>query len=203
MPDGSHYNASEKKFMPPAAAAAWFLHDMAEVAGYPVTDWAAGGLSPYARYRPVLTASDPWYLAGVVALEACKICDLFPTEEARELMREVVDRLDGVAGRDDDAVSALALLVMGRLGMGSLLMHRKVPDNLLAKVMLILLGSPSAAAPLMPSETAHEQIRAALKLGPPVWWMMFNRRYVMTNKTEAPRLVPSSFANNIDEAEAA
>ena len=62
-----------------------------------------------------------------------------------------------------------------RLGMGSLIMHRKVPDNLLAKIMLILLGSPSAAAPNMPDENAHKQLKAALKTGAPVWWRMFHR----------------------------
>ena len=192
--------ASEKRFITPKDAAAWFLKDMAQVSGFVVQAWAAGQpLSAYATYRPLLTAPDPWYFAGVVALEACKICDLFPPEEANEVLREVFATMDAAIGRDNDDASALAFLIMGRLGMGALLLHRKVPDNLLAKVMLILLGSAAAAAPHMPAETAHEQIRAALKLGRPVWWVMFKRRYDFKEKKQLLRLVPSIHAAQVDD----
>jgi len=184
---------SEKTFVAPKDAVSWFLRDMAEVSGYAVT-MPAKPLSAYATFRPILTAPDPWYFAGIVALEACKICDLFPTEEGNEVLREVFSGMDAAIGREDDDASSLAFLIMGRLGMGALLLHRKVPDNLLAKVMLILLGSASAAAPHMPAATAHEQIRAALKLGKPVWWAMFHRRYELKDKAPPPqRLGPSLY----------
>ena len=166
----------QKKLIKPRAAVAWFLSDMAETSGYAVATWTNGRmLSMYAEHRPLLTAPDPWYYAGVVALEACKIMDLFEKDEANELMREVVRQMDGVVGRFNTDCSDLAVLLMGRLGMGSLIMHRKVPDNLLAKIMLILLGSPSAAAANMPDVNAHKQLKAALKTGAPVWWRMFRR----------------------------
>lgn len=196
-----------KTFVSPQEAADWFLTDMAEVSGYAVADWTEGKLlSAYATYRPILTAPDPWYFAGIVALEGSKICDLFPREHADEVLREVLARMDRVVGRDDDKVSKLTLLILGRLGMGALIMHRKVPDNLLGKVMMILLGSATAAAPHMPDITAHEQIRAALKLGEPVWWSMFNRRYGFDEalKEEPPSpLVPSLYANDDLVAQAA
>ena len=192
-----------KTFITPKAAAAWFLKDMAQVSGYVVKAWTPGEpLSAYATYRPMLTAPDPWYFAGVVALEACKICDLFPPEQANEVLREVFATMDAAVDRDNDDASSLAFLIMGRLGMGALLLHRKVPDNLLAKVMMILLGSASAAAPHMPADTAHEQIRAALKLGRPVWWMMFHRRYEFKDRVQTPRLVPSVYAAAVDETSA-
>jgi hypothetical protein len=184
--------APAKGVMSPAEAVAWFLRDMAQVAGYMLDGTTK--LSLYATYRPILTAPDPWYFAGVVALESCKICDLFPADEADEVLREIFARMDKVVGRDDTAASDLAFLVMGRLGMGSLLLHRKVPDNMLGKIMMILIGSPEAAAPHMPDDTAHEQIRAALKIGKPVWWLMFQRRYELRDAAPAPRLVPSTFA---------
>ena len=188
--------------MAPQDAALWFLRDMAEVSGYAVPEWHEGKrLSAYATYRPILTAPDPWYYAGLVALEACKICDLFPSDMARETVREVFARMDSVIYREDDDASTLAFLIMGRLGKGALLMQRKVPDNLLAKVMLILLGSASVAAPHMPDETAHEQIRAALKLGAPVWWMLFKRRHDLKNVApQTPKLVPSIMANDAADA---
>jgi hypothetical protein len=193
------FETPAKAFVAPREAAARFLRDMAEVSGYAVSAWARGQhLSPYATYRPILTAPDPWYFAGIVALEATKICDLFPAEEADETVREVYAQMDAVAGRTDDAVSKLAFLIMGRVGMGTLIMHRKVPDYLLAKVMMILLGSAKNAARHMPDPGAHDQIRAALKLGRPVWWMMFNRRYTLKDTApppQAPRLVPSPYAD--------
>jgi hypothetical protein len=193
----------EKHFIAPKDAAAWFLRDMADVSGYLGQDSGVRSpLAAYSMYRPVLTAPDPWYFAGIVALEACKVCDLFPTEQANEVLREVFASMDGVIDRDDDDASSLAFLIMGRLGMGALIMHRKVPDNLLAKVMMILLGSATAAAPLMPDKSAHEQIRAALKLGKPVWWTMFARRYDLRQNAPTPKLVPSVYVANDDDAAA-
>ena len=172
----------EKSFVAPKDAVAWFLRDMADVSGYIGGDnGVRSPLAAYALFRPVLTVPDPWYFAGIVALEAAKICDTFETGEADEILREVFGTMDSVIGRDDDDASSLAILIMGRLGMGSVILHRKVPDNLLAKVMMILLGSAEAAAQRMPDETAHEKIRKALKLGKPVWWMMFERRYEFTD----------------------
>ncbi len=176
----------EKSFVAPKEAVAWFLRDMADVSGYiGVENGVRSPLAAYALFRPVLTEPDPWYFAGVVALEAAKICDVFETEQADEILRLVFGTMDSVIGRDDTDSSSLAILIMGRLGMGSLIMHRKVPDNLLAKVMIILLGSAESAASLMPDDTAHEKIRKALKLGTPVWWTMFGRRYELSNAAAA------------------
>ncbi len=189
-----------KAFIAPEDAVAWFLRDMADVSGYVGQDnGVRSPLAGYALYRPVLTAPDPWYFAGIVALEACKICDLFPTDQADEVLRQVFAAMDKAIGRNDTDASSLAIMIMGRLGMGSLILHRKVPDNLLAKVMLILLGSAQSAAPLMPDDTAHEQIRKALKLGKPVWWQMFARRYEFNaDAAEPPKLVPSVYVANDD-----
>jgi hypothetical protein len=194
-PAGGRPASFELRALTARRAIAWFLSDMAEVSGYAVNTWTEGKiLSMYASYRPMLTAPDPWYYAGVTALEACKIMDLFEREESDELMREMLQQMDKVVGRFNNDCSELAILLMGRLGMGSLLLHRKVPDNLLAKIMLILLGSPSAAAANMPDKNAHKQLKAALKLGSPVWWKMFKRHYkiLMPNApAEKPLLTPS------------
>ena len=190
----------ETKSKSPVAAkdaVAWFLRDMADVSGYVGKDnGVRSPLAAYALFRPVLTAPDPWYFAGIVALEACKICDILPPEQSKDVLREVFETMDAAIGRVDEDASSLAFLILGRLGMGALILHRKVPDNLLAKVMMILLGSAASAAPHMPAESAHEQIRAALKMGKPVWWMMFERRYELTAEAaaSAPKLVPSLYA---------
>lgn len=178
-------------FMSVQDAASWFVGDLLEVSGF--TRASMRHRSGYAHFRPVLTKADPWYFAGLVALEACKICDLFPAEKADTLLREVLAQADAAGERHGVRVSNLVLGVMGRLGMGALLLQVRVPDVLIAKVMRLLLGSPRAAVRLIPTRDAHEQVKSALKLGQPVWWKMFVRRFDVRLKDEPaprPKLIP-------------
>ena len=173
-----HKSASaEKPTVAPRTAVSWFLHDMAQASGYAIAKPPSAGrrLSGYAMFRPMLTQPDPWYFAGIVALEACKVCDLFSSEVASEVMREIYEQADAVAGREGNDVATLTMLIMGRLGLGTVLLRGKAPDSLLGKIMMILIGSETAAKPLMPAPEAHRQLRAALKLGAPVWWRMFRK----------------------------
>ncbi|MGE3477192.1 MAG: hypothetical protein AB7H70_15425 [Rhodospirillaceae bacterium] len=169
--------------LPPAArtfltaedAAAWFVGDLMEVSGF--VRASMRHRSGYSHYRPILTKPDPWYFAGLVALEASKIVDLFPPGKADAILREVLAQADAAGARHEVRVSHVVLGVMGRLGMGQLLLHGKVPDYLIAKVMRILLGSAKTAVRLIPNKDAHEQVTSALKIGHPVWWRMFVRRF--------------------------
>ncbi len=172
-------------------AAAWFIGDLMEVSGFVRPNMRHR--SGYAHYRPLLTAPDPWYFAGLVALEACKIVDLFEQEKADALLREVLAQADAAGARHEVKVSDLVLGIMGRLGMGALLMQTRVPDILIAKVMRLLLGSPKSAIRLIPNRDAHAQVFSALKLGQPVWWKMFVRRFdvrVRPAPVARPKLIP-------------
>jgi len=146
-------------------AVMWFLSDMAEVSGFAISGFKRTEemRSMYPVYRPMLTSPDPWYYAGTVALEASKIADLFPPDESDAVLREVIEQVDGVIGRKNKDVSTLAFLLLGRLGLGAVLMRRRVPDDMLGKIMMILIGSESEAAPRMPSPETYEQLRKALK----------------------------------------
>ncbi|MGE3333033.1 MAG: hypothetical protein AB7I36_05275 [Rhodospirillaceae bacterium] len=185
--------------LPPAArtfltaedAASWFVSDLMEVSGF--IRASMRHRSGYSHYRPILTKPDPWYFAGLVALEASKIIDLFPPAKADALLREVLVQADAAGARHEVKVSNVVLGVMGRLGMGQLLLHGKVPDFLIAKVMRILLGSAKTAVRLIPNKDAHEQVTSALKIGHPVWWRMFVRRFDVRLGDEPvpqPKLVP-------------
>ena len=163
----------------PQDAARWFLRDMAQASGYyidaePNHDATLAG---YSVYRPLLTAPDPWYFAGVIALEGCKVIDFYPKMFADEVMRHIFGFADRTVGRDGAEVADLAALIMGRLGIGAVLMRGKAPDSVLGKVMMILIGSEKAVENKMPAPEAHKQLRAALKLGKPVWWRAFRKRY--------------------------
>jgi hypothetical protein len=174
----------------PQAAAGWFLRDMAEVSGYALAMSSRSErlLSVYAACKPMLTAPDPWYFAGIIALEGCKVPDFFAPETASEIMRAVFEQADRTIGRAGSDVATLAFLTMGRLGIGTVLLRGKAPDNLLGKIMMILIGSPKAAAPHMPAPEAHKQLRAALKSGSPVWWKMFHQRYEIDTAAPADAL---------------
>jgi|GEM_PF-2210333 len=170
----------------PRAAVEWFLLDMAEVSGFMRSGFKnLSPLSVYGSYRPILTQPDPWYFAGVVALEVSAVTDLYRAEGADDIMREVFEQMDAIIGRNDKEASALTMLLLGRLGLGSILMGRKVPDNMLSRVMLLLIGGDKAMKRVMPDDGAAKQLRAALKSGPPVWWKMFARRYRLTSAPQA------------------
>lgn len=172
-------------------AAAWFVSDLMEVSGFVRVN--SKHRSGYSHYRPILTKPDPWYFAGLVALEGCKIVDLFPQTKSDALLREVLAQADAAGAAHDVRVSSVVLGVMGRLGMGQLLLHGKVPDFLIAKIMRILLGSPKTSARLLPTKDAHEQVTSALRIGNPVWWRMFVRRFDVRLGNEPvrqPKLLP-------------
>ena len=83
---------TERTFLPVEDAAAWFVSDLMEVSGFVRT--YKRHRTGYSHYRPILTKPDPWYFAGLVALEACKIIDLFPQEKADALLRQVLVQAD-------------------------------------------------------------------------------------------------------------
>ncbi|TAL02437.1 MAG: hypothetical protein EPO08_07050 [Rhodospirillaceae bacterium] len=152
-------------------AAQMFLHDVAEVAGYGAH--IHGNLrrvSNYVMRRPILTVPDPWFFAGLIALEAAKICDLFPPREAAVLLRQISEEADGLIGRRGRAVSRLAFALMGRLGFGAVILHMKVPDHRISDIILLMMGDRKTWRHLLPTRTAHRQVRAALKTGAPSWW---------------------------------
>lgn len=179
MPRSGGSARSAKIPVTPLDAARWFLRDMALAAGYPVPEIPGADpvLAGYASYRPLLTAADPWYFAGVLALEACKVVDYYRSEYSNEVMRHIADEADRIIGRDGSEVADLAFLIMGRLGIGTVLLRGKAPDSVLGKIMYILMGSAKSAASRMPAPDAHQMLRAALKLGKPVWWRVFRKKY--------------------------
>ena len=187
MPRAGGSARSAKILVTPQDAARWFLRDMATSSGYTMEPVPGSDplLAGYGSYRPLLTAPDPWYFAGVLALEVCKVIDYYPRAYSGEVMRYVCDECDRTVGREGDDVAALAQLIMGRLGIGAVLMRGKAPDSVLGKVMSILMGSEKSVGKKMPAPEAHHQLRAALKLGQPVWWRVFRKKYRLSFDPEA------------------
>jgi hypothetical protein len=93
--------------------------------------------------------------------------------------------MDKTVGRNDAVASELTMMLLGRLGLGSILMGRKVPEDKLGRTMLLLIGGDRALKRVMPDDKAPQQIRAALKSGKPIWWKMFARRYRLTTAPDS------------------
>lgn len=187
MPRSGGSARTAKPLVTPLEAARWFLRDMAQAAGYlvPPVEGADPLLAGYASYRPLLTAADPWYFAGVIALEACKVVDYYHPAYSNPVMRHICAEADRIIGREGTEVADLAQLIMGRLGIGTVLMRGKAPDSVLGKIMYILMGSAKSAESKMPAPEAHQMLRAALKLGKPVWWRVFRKKYRLSLDPEA------------------
>lgn len=165
-------------------AARTFLNDMAEVSGYGADRHGPmRKVSDYVMSRPILTVPDPWFFAGMVALECTKICDLFPTREADILMREILMEADLITGRRGRMISRLVLALIGRLGCGAVILHMKVPDEKIPDVILVMMGDTKTWAHLLPHRTAHRQVRAAVRTGVPTWWADYH--YGMMQKYSA------------------
>jgi hypothetical protein len=155
-------------------AARTFLDDMAEVAGYGADRHGPmRKVSEYVMNRPILTVPDPWFFAGMVALEATKICDLFQPREADILMRAILDESDLITGKRGKRLARLILALIGRLGCGAVILHTKVPDEKIPDVILVMMGNTKTWPHLLPNPSAHRQVRAAVKTGIPTWWADF------------------------------
>ena len=205
MPRAGGSIRSAKIPVTPVDAARWFLRDMALAAGY-TTDPVPGAdpvLAGYASYRPLLTAADPWYFAGVLALEACMVVDYYSPEFSNEVMRHIIEQCDKVIGREGTEVADLTQLIMGRLGIGTVLLRGKAPDSVLGKIMYIMMGSAKSVESKMPAPDAHTMLRAALKLGKPIWWRVFRKKYRLSFDPEGDLAEQAKRGPMIEEEAAA
>ena len=62
---------------------------------------------------------DDFYFAGVVALEASKIRQLFSDEQAGDLLSIIGEQVDAVAGRKDRVVSDLVFSIIGKVDLAN------------------------------------------------------------------------------------
>jgi hypothetical protein len=155
-------------------AADHFLNDVAEVAGYGTGRLSTKGyISSYVVRRPILTVPDPWFYAGLVALESTKICHLFTPRDAAILLRRISAEVDGAIGRRGGALARLVFALMGRLGYGAVLLRMRVSDDRISDMILLMMGNEKTWHHLLPDAEALYQVRRALRTGPPTWWIDF------------------------------
>ncbi|MBY0509116.1 MAG: hypothetical protein K2P94_03090, partial [Rhodospirillaceae bacterium] len=130
-------------------AVSHFLSEMNAVAARTYPAWnrlLLDGLSEHAltyeESRGLLEVHpiDDYYFAGVVAMDAARIRNLYPRDEATELLGEIGDQVDATAGRQDRIVSDLVFRMIGRIDLNAEYDPSKAPYDKIVKTILQQMG---------------------------------------------------------------
>jgi hypothetical protein len=184
------------------AAIARFLSDMAMVAKRTFPRWhatLAEGIEAcpldLEDRRAVLDVHplDDYYFAGVVALEAAKIRQLFAPDDAAELLSQIGEQVDAVAERKDRVVSDLVFFIIGRIDIATGVDKLKMPYDQVVKAILQRIGvdKVEATGHLMTQALYRHTLGEPLALGVPHWWSTFRKKYALAPKSDA---VPATIA---------
>ncbi len=130
---------------------------------------------------------DDYYFAGVVALEAAKVRQLFTPEEASELLSQIGEQVDVAAGRKDRVVSDLVFFIVGRVETMMSLDQQKMPYDQVVKAILQRIGIDKVEATehLMTEALYRHTLGEPLALGVPDWWNTYRKKYSLSLKANA------------------
>ena len=135
---------------------------------------------------------DDYYFAGVVALEASKIRQLFETEEADEILGQIGDQVDAAAGRSDRVVSDLVFAIAGRVETVMNTKKEKMPYDQVVKAILQRIGVDKVEATehLMTEALYRHTLGEPLARGVPQWWNTYRKKYALTLTPEVLPIRP-------------
>lgn len=124
-------------------------------------------------------AIDDYYFAGVVALECARMRGLYGAQEATEILGEVGEQVDAVAGRQDRLVSDLVFLILGRIELGAGIDRMKAPHDKVVKAILQHLGvhKIESTSELMRDKALRHLLGEPLATGIPQWWKAFQAQF--------------------------
>ncbi len=179
---------SSKPQVEPKAVIERFLGDMKSAAKRTFPAWQetlCSGIDDCAMSfddkRAVLDVHplDDYYFAGAVALEASKIRELFPDDQARELLSLIGDHVDAVAERKDRAVSDLVFAIISKVDLTVTTDSQKMPYDEVVSAILRHLGVDKIEATkhLMSDALYRHTLGEPLALGIPHWWHTFKSKY--------------------------
>ena len=169
-------------------AVSHFLSEMNSVAARTYPAWQRlllDGLSEHAlsydESRGLLEIHpiDDYYFAGVVALDAVRIRDIYSPAEATELLGEIGDQVDAAAGRRDRVVSDLVFLMLGRLNVSAGNRQTQTPYDQIVKTILQQIGLDKieATQDLMRDKAFRHLLGEPLAVGVPQWWRAFHTKF--------------------------
>lgn len=135
---------------------------------------------------------EDYYFAGITALQACRIREMFPFSVAEALMRELALQVDPAVGRDDGAISNLVFITLGRIRKARAVENFRDHDQVVEAMLERMgVGLHSATAAIMTSLPVRHRLAEPLALAAPdsamqMWWDSFIGIYAV----DAPVLKP-------------
>lgn len=165
-----------------------FLAEMNSVAARTYPAWnrlLLDGLSEhslsYDESRALLDVHpiDDYYFAGVVAMDAARIRNLYPASEASELLGEIGDQVDAAAGRQDRIVSDLVFRMIGRIDLNAEHDPSKAPYDKVVKTILQQMGvhKNPLTRPLMNDKGFRHLLGEPFAVSVPQWWRSFQTKF--------------------------
>lgn len=122
---------------------------------------------------------DDFYFAGVVALECARMRGLYGPLEASEILGEVGEQVDAVAGRQDRVVSDLVFHILGKIELGAGIDRMKAPYDKVVKAILQQMGvlDNEITSAQMRDKALRHVLGEPLALGVPQWWKAFQAQF--------------------------
>ena len=124
---------------------------------------------------------EDFYFAGVVALEAVRIRQVYTPEEADALFGEIGDQLDRAANRGDRVLSDLLFDIIGRIDIAVGATLQKMPYDIVTKTILRQLDihRNEATKDLMKDKAFRHSLGEPLAMGIQNWWAAFAAKFVL------------------------
>jgi len=140
-------------------------------------------------------------------LECARMRGYFDALEATEILGEVGDQVDEIAGRQDRVVSDLVFYVLGRIELGSGVDRMKAPHDKVVKALLQHMGvhKVETTAVLLRDKALRHLLAEPLALGVPQWWKSFRTQFKLfwTNPESEPKPVDDDVVSATVPAEEA
>jgi hypothetical protein len=136
---------------------------------------------------------EDYYFAGVVAMEAVRVRNLFTPEETDAIMGEIGAQVDTAAGRHDRIVSELLFEIVSRINLAAGADLLKMPYDRVTKAVLVALGirDDERTEQLLFDKVFRHTLGEPLALGFRNWWAAFLEEFVI--------FIPAEEAHDGDE----
>ncbi|MDX2142862.1 MAG: hypothetical protein SFV19_05880 [Rhodospirillaceae bacterium] len=124
---------------------------------------------------------DDMFFAGLAALEAARVPQLYSADEADVVLGEIADTIDRAAGRNDRLLSDIFFEVIARLNLLRTSGDQKQPYDKVVKVLLKRLDfdKTDAGQALLADKGFRHQLAEPFALHPPQWWENFRKHFVL------------------------
>lgn len=132
-----------------------------------------------------------YFYAAVVAIEASKIRSLYPVELAEELLADINDLIDKLAGRSDQMVSDLVFDLMQRLRVTEIDETRKPHDVAMKRISeLLQLTTMESTKDLTKDVVFRQEMGQPLAVSTHHWWKAFKASQQLAQTVPARTAAP-------------